>query len=38
MIYKVNKTIQENGPYLLGGHSSGGLVVFDVCRHLLNKL
>ncbi|MCP4164120.1 MAG: AMP-binding protein, partial [Deltaproteobacteria bacterium] len=28
------KSVQEKGPYQIGGHSFGGLVAFEICRQL----
>lgn len=34
---KVIQTLQPDGPYLLGGHSYGGLVAFEMARQLVHQ-
>jgi amino acid adenylation domain-containing protein len=34
---EVIKSVAENGPYLLGGHSFGGIVAIEVARQLLSQ-
>ncbi|KPA15500.1 amino acid adenylation domain protein [Candidatus Magnetomorum sp. HK-1] len=34
---KTIKTVQETGPYYLGGHSFGGLVAFEMAQQLTQK-
>jgi len=35
---KAIKEIQQDGPYLLGGHSNGGLIAFEMARQLESEV